>query len=257
MGMKLFKRKSKKASNDDQRENKTIGGSTKEGSDNDQILNDEAIPSGLTDESGSTSIDKREGLYEGIERSANSNEDHEENGKPKIISARDGAGKFKASQVRDSMLHQTPGYKSTRSMTVPSARESAYTGPPRYDWIDVEAAAAIKIQSIFRRHLVLAQLEKEGKSTAAMRNKIRSRHAQKKELNSEDVPTFMRFCGIGFLFADATGEDTTAINAEQTAKKDKKFMAKIEKEKSLRKFRMRQKSSVQYEEAVEVVDHVD
>ncbi len=256
MAIKLFKRKSKKAAEERETNNSDL---KKDGNDNAQALDDQAIPSGLTDESKSTSMDPNDGLYLGVESAAyNDNNNYgSENGKLKVISARDGAGKFKVSQVRDTMLHQTRGYKATRSSTVPTARESAYNGPPRYDWIDVEAAAAIKVQSIFRRHLVLTQLEKEGKSTAAMRNKIRSRHAQKKELNSEDVPTFMRFCGIGFLFADATGEDTAAINAEQRAKKDEKFNAKLEKEKKLRKFRMRQKSSVELEEAVEVVDHVD
>mmetsp|Transcript_18901 Transcript_18901/g.23812 ORF Transcript_18901/g.23812 Transcript_18901/m.23812 type:complete len:278 (-) Transcript_18901:372-1205(-) len=275
MGLKLFKRKSKKKAADD--------GEVIKERNNQTLDNDEGIPSGLTDKSNmSASIDPNEGLYIGepaenahsnesgnisTRSSDSSNNHHQETPnkqtqKFEIISARDGADKFKVSQIRDTMLHSShlsKGYKSSRTSTVPTARDSAYNGPPRYDWIDVEAAAAIKIQSTYRRHMVLTMLEREGKSTAAMRNTIRSRNAnaRKKELNSEDVPTFLRFCGFGFLFADATGEDTAAINAEQSAKRDERFNSKIEKEKKLRKFRMRQKSTVQYEEAVEVVDNVD
>lgn len=175
-----------------------------------------------------------------------------------VISAKDGADKFKVSQVRDSQLHATTGgYEVKRPATVPTAKTSAYSGPPRYDWIDVEAAATIKVQSIFRRHMVLTRLEREGKSTAAMRNKIRSRNAQKKIMSSEDVPTLFRFCGIGFLFADATGEDTVAMNEASAAKRDEKFNEKLEKDKKLRTFKMRNKPEIELEEAVEVVDNVE
>ncbi len=166
-------------------------------------------------------------------------------GKFNIVSPRTGANNdIRVSDVRDSSLHG--GYK--RASTVPTARESAYSGPPRYDWIDVEAAAAIKIQSIYRRHQVLAALEKEGKSTAAMRNRIRARNAKKISNTSEDVPLFFRFCGVGLLFSDVTGEDdefgTTGDDAYHRNSK-------------LKAFRMRQKPTVEVDEAVEVVDDVD
>lgn len=168
-------------------------------------------------------------------------------GKFNIISPSTGANNdIRVSDVRDSSLHG--GYKTKRASTVPTARESAYSGPPRYDWIDVEAAAAIKIQSIYRRHQVLATLEKEGKSTAAMRNRIRARNAKKKSNTSEDVPLFFRFCGVGLLFSDVTGEDdefgTTGDDAYDGNSK-------------LKAFRMRQKPTVEVDEAVEVVDDID
>jgi hypothetical protein len=124
-------------------------------------------------------------------------------------------GHFRPSDVYDASLRDGEGgYIHTRSSTVPTARESAFSGPPRYDWVDVESAAAIKVQSIFRRNQVLNQLEKEGKLTAAMRNRIRSRGARgKRGMASEDVPSFLRFCGIGMLFSDATGEDADALNS--------------------------------------------
>ena len=200
------------------------------------------------------SIERDDGLY----YNNHTDKENRVNGENvKVISAKDGADIFKASDVRDSMLRDQEGFRTKRITSVPSAKDSAYSGPPRYDWIDVEAAAAIKIQSTYRRHVVLTRLENEGKSTAAMRNKIRSRNARKKFWHSEDVPTMFRFCGIGYLFADATGEDTYAYEAEKTAIKDEKFNAKINKDAKLRKFRMRQKSDVGLEEAVEVVDNVD
>jgi len=72
----------------------------------------------------------------------------------------------------------------------------------------------------------------------------------------EDVPLAMRFCGIGMLFGDATGEDNDALNSS----KEIAAMKREEKQKqeaSRRKFRMRKKSSDQIEEAIEVVDNIE
>uniref|UniRef100_A0A7S4UHR9 Uncharacterized protein n=1 Tax=Ditylum brightwellii TaxID=49249 RepID=A0A7S4UHR9_9STRA len=83
----------------------------------------------------------------------------------------------------------------------PSARDSAYEGPPRYDWIDIETAAAVKVQAIFRRNQTMRELEKQGITTAAMRNRKRAMKAKKyKKMHvSEDTPSLLRFCGVGFL----------------------------------------------------------
>jgi hypothetical protein len=261
MAIKLFKRKSKKEKKEKKEKiNQNVD------QDNTSIVKQQSQsivePVGhsasTTEESiVSLNLDPNDGLFIQSRPEEVANDEAEDYNVPKIISGRDGADKFKVSDVRDTMLHNTEGFKAKRTKHVPSARDSAYSGPPRYDWIDVEAAAAIKVQSIFRRHLVLTQLEREGKSTAAMRNKIRSRHAEKKALNSEDVPLMFRFCGIGFLFADATGEDTQAINEGIAAKRDEKFNSKINKDKKLRAFRMRQKTNIELEEAVEVVDNID
>ncbi|GAX22791.1 hypothetical protein FisN_24Lh062 [Fistulifera solaris] len=72
----------------------------------------------------------------------------------------------------------------------PTAREAAFSGPPRYDWMDIETAAAIQIQAAYRRHHVLQQLEKEGHLTAPIR--------QRQQLRS--VPNLLACCGVGFLF---------------------------------------------------------
>lgn len=179
------------------------------------------------------------------------NENEDEN---KVVSGKD-QGKYRPSDVYDTHQRKN-GYKHKRSQTVPSARDAAYTGPPRYDWIDVESSAAIKIQSIFRRNQCLNLLEEEGKSTAAMRNRIRSRQADTaKHASSEDVPTIFRFCGIGLLFGEVTGEDNDALNSNNTGKD--KIAEKEKKESIKRRFRFKKKKSEQVEEAIEVVENVD
>jgi len=175
-------------------------------------------------------------------------------------------GSFKPSEVFDKGLHgkQNTGYKYTRPTAVPSAKESAFSGPVRYDWVDVESSAAVKIQSIFRRNQALDRLEKEGKTTASMRNKVRKRQAGTRGKASEDTPTFLRFCGLGMIFSDATGEDNLVLNDDDAMNNDelvglskKKMQTMEEKEKKARKFRMRKKSSDQIEEAIEVVDNIE
>lgn len=96
-------------------------------------------------------------------------------------------------------------------------------------------------------------------STIATRNRVRSRQANRNgnlNMAGEDVPLAMRFCGIGMLFGDATGEDNDALNSS----KEIAAMKREEKQKqeaSRRKFRMRKKSSDQIEEAIEVVDNIE
>ena len=51
-----------------------------------------------------------------------------------VVTSRD-QGQFLASMVRTKS--ESKGYKNERCPTSPSARDSAYSGPPRYDWIDV------------------------------------------------------------------------------------------------------------------------
>mmetsp|Transcript_20782 Transcript_20782/g.30721 ORF Transcript_20782/g.30721 Transcript_20782/m.30721 type:complete len:248 (-) Transcript_20782:194-937(-) len=176
------------------------------------------------------------------------------------IIASSNQGKFRPSDVYDSSLHdpESQGYKHKRASTVPTAKESAFSGPVRYDWVDVESAAAIKVQSIFRRNQALGLLEKEGRSTSDMRNKIRMREAKKngKVMASEDTPAILRFCGIGMLFGDATGEDADALNSKNELGLQK-LQQKEAKESKKRLFRMRKKSTDQIEEAIEVVDNID
>mmetsp|Transcript_3641 Transcript_3641/g.4132 ORF Transcript_3641/g.4132 Transcript_3641/m.4132 type:complete len:267 (-) Transcript_3641:148-948(-) len=176
------------------------------------------------------------------------------NGLPVISS--DYKSHFRPSDVMGSQQSNT-GFKDLRSGTVPRLQESAYAGPPRYDWVDVECAAAIKVQSIFRRNCVITRLEREGKLTASMRNKLRSRQSRKTNKVSEDVPALLRFCGIGFLFNDALGGDSDALNEKEKSRSEDNRQLRLAQDETNRKFRMRSRRGEIVEEAVEVVEEVE
>jgi len=170
-----------------------------------------------------------------------------------VISSSNPEDHFRASDVMGGEETKT-GFKDLRSTTVPSLRDSAYSGPVRYDWVDVESAAAIKVQSIYRRNRVITQLEKEGKLTASMRNKMRSRKSRKTNKVSEDVPALFRFCGIGFLFNDALGGDSDALNAKEKSKSEDNKQLRLAQDEMNRRYRMRNKRGERVDEAIEVVD---
>lgn len=90
-----------------------------------------------------------------------------------------------------------------------------------------------------------------------MRNRLRRKEAgfAGRLMAGEDVPTFMRFCGIGMLFGDATGEDNDVLNS-QKEEGLKRLQKKEKEEQKKRKFRMRKKKEEQLEEAIEVVDNI-
>eukprot|EP00560_Eucampia_antarctica_P000059 CAMPEP_0197832524 /NCGR_PEP_ID=MMETSP1437-20131217/15218_1 /TAXON_ID=49252 ORGANISM="Eucampia antarctica, Strain CCMP1452" /NCGR_SAMPLE_ID=MMETSP1437 /ASSEMBLY_ACC=CAM_ASM_001096 /LENGTH=257 /DNA_ID=CAMNT_0043435951 /DNA_START=1 /DNA_END=774 /DNA_ORIENTATION=+ len=137
----------------------------------------------------------------------------------------------------------------------PTAKDSAFSGPPRYDWIDIETAATVKVQSIVRRNQVMDQLTRQNVSTAAMRNRVRAKgNRRKKAMASEDVPGLLRFCGIGFLFGDATGEDQDVLNANEKVLFLKERLQKEMEDAKKRKLRLRKKSSQNLLESVEVVE---
>lgn len=50
-------------------------------------------------------------------------------------------------------------------------------------------------------------LHDQGRTTALMRNRLRSSTVRSKRVVAgEDVPDIFRFCGVGFVFGDATAE---------------------------------------------------
>lgn len=135
----------------------------------------------------------------------------------------------------------------------PSAREAAFSGPPRYDWIDIETAAAVKVQAAYRRNKVMWELEKEGVSTQAMRNRARRREARQRLAASEDAPDLLRCCGVGLLFGDATEEDEAAARAREKELYLEKKRAKAEREEKLRRtYRKKAESSDEIMECLEV-----
>jgi hypothetical protein len=139
----------------------------------------------------------------------------------------------------------------------PTAREAAFGGPPRYDWIDVETAAAVKVQAAYRRNKAMDELQAQGVSTAAMRNRARRRKARHDMQVSEDTPSLFRCCGLGLAFGDGTEEDFEAARLAEKERYEEKKREKAEREAELRKYSHRYKNKkpgVQMVEAVEVVE---
>mmetsp|Transcript_44903 Transcript_44903/g.108993 ORF Transcript_44903/g.108993 Transcript_44903/m.108993 type:complete len:340 (-) Transcript_44903:2702-3721(-) len=100
-------------------------------------------------------------------------------------------------------------YNNTGSTKPPPARTAAFKGPPRFDWIDIEYAAATKIQSIQRRNMVMSDLEARGYTTSAIRNAKRRRKASNRSYRQkmaahEEVPAVFSCCAMGLAFGDAT-----------------------------------------------------
>jgi hypothetical protein len=73
-----------------------------------------------------------------------------------------------------------------------------------------ETAAAVKLQSVFRRNKVMKYLEDEGRTTAVIRNRSRRRKARmsdKSRSGGADIPNIFACCGVGLAFGDATEEN--------------------------------------------------
>jgi hypothetical protein len=126
---------------------------------------------------------------------------------------------LKQNDKRPSVSHNNklfPQHHPVVNEQAPPAREAAFSGPPRYDWMDIvrpvkyffvaiviffyltifffsfskETAAALQIQAAFRRHRILQQLENAGHSTVAIRQRQQRRSR----------PNLLACCGVGFLF---------------------------------------------------------
>lgn len=76
----------------------------------------------------------------------------------------------------------------------------------------------------------MAELEKQGITTAAIRNRSRRRQARmdaKGNTGSADVPNIFDCCGVGLAFGDSTEEDYDAMRQYQ---RDLYLQKKKEKE---------------------------
>lgn len=138
----------------------------------------------------------------------------------------------------------------------PPAEQAAYAGPPRYDWVDIETAAAIKLQAAYRRRLVMNMMEEEGHTTAAVRNMARRRQAAR-EASSNPAQDFINLfacCGVDLglgggnkeKFWDYTRELETARYAETSRERN-------EREEELRRRYQRKPPRESLVENVEVV----
>lgn len=138
----------------------------------------------------------------------------------------------------------------------PPAREAAFHGPPRFDWMDIETNAAMKIQSVYRRNKVMNQLEKKGHSTSAIRNRKRRRKASRgKPVASADVPSIFSCCAVGLAFGDATEDDDAAYREFQKKQYEERVKQQQMHEDAIRKLYLRsQGAGIKVVEQIEVVE---
>ncbi|GKY91609.1 hypothetical protein MPSEU_000132800 [Mayamaea pseudoterrestris] len=156
---------------------------------------------------------------------------------------------------------RVPDVREVKLDQAPTAREAAFGGPPRYDWIDIETAAAIKVQSAFRRNKTLRDLEKDGVSTAAIRNAQRRRKAQQKGLHAgtADIPSIFQCCGVGLAFGDATEEDYETSRQHEKEQYEERKKAREQREAQLRQnyIKTQREKQTSIEEIIEVVDEAE
>lgn len=118
---------------------------------------------------------------------------------------------------REVMQSQQSGssLEEVMSDSVRNVNESSLSRSPEYNVNDVETEAVIKVQTNYRRYLVIKQLEKEGKVTESKFNKERSSHSCDNDTDGEDLSSLSRFCGLGLLFNGALGGDSRASNLKE------------------------------------------
>lgn len=124
----------------------------------------------------------------------------------------------------------------------PPAAESAFEGRPRFDWIDVEYHAATRIQTIFRRHIVLKEMERAGLTTSYIRNRKRQRKAKFFQVDSAAPDLGFGCCGVlNFGNDDFDAADNIAFLEYQRKRYEAKTRAQKEREEFLSKSYLEQK----------------
>jgi len=154
-----------------------------------------------------------------------------------------------------------PTKGNTKGNQPPPAREAAFHGPPRFDWMDIESNAAIKIQSVQRRNVVMNDLEARGLSTAAIRNRKRRCLAAKEAhpymtSQSQDAPSIFACCAVGLAFGDATEDGDDAYRLLEKRKYEDRQQQQAVHEEALRRQYMTKHgiNPGKIVEALEVVD---
>lgn len=144
----------------------------------------------------------------------------------------------------------------------PPARTSAFSGPPRFDWIDIEYAAATKIQAIQRRNRVMENLESMGLTTSAIRNAKRRRKFTSKKHKAksyeEDSSTVFNCCAMGLAFGDDSDlYDDIAYKQHQKQAYEEKVKQRDEYEDQIRTKYMRERGMLDSLQMLEKVDAVE
>lgn len=122
---------------------------------------------------------------------------------------------------------------SLLSSIPPPAAQSAFDGPPRFDWIDVEYHAATRVQKVFRRHLVLQGMEQLGMSTSYIRNRKRERKAKSSFFPSDAAAPDFGFacCSMGLAYGDGDFDPADSIAYKEFHRKQYEEKTKAQKER--------------------------
>mmetsp|Transcript_663 Transcript_663/g.1529 ORF Transcript_663/g.1529 Transcript_663/m.1529 type:complete len:191 (-) Transcript_663:169-741(-) len=134
----------------------------------------------------------------------------------------------------------------------PKAAVAAFSGPPRYDWIDIETAAAIKLQAVFRRRMV----EKELVSKGIKPPSYSRREKREKELH-DDMPKFLRMCGLGLIFGGLSREEKLAERRDKERdERQKRLDMEKKQEEKKRQYHKKKIAQQLLLEEVEVVEDI-
>lgn len=131
--------------------------------------------------------------------------------------------------------------------TPPLAAESAFGGRPRFDWIDVEYNAATRIQKIFRRHLVVREMQQAGLTTSYIRNRKRQRKARttfysaSSEEEEETADLGFGCCSMGMVFGNEDTADRFAYKEYHRKRYEHKNKSRNEREEYLSQSYLEQK----------------
>lgn len=106
----------------------------------------------------------------------------------------------------------------------------------------------------------MANMNKQGLSTSAIRNRRRRRKATQKNQRSRaaqsgDAPSLFQWCGAGLAFGDATEDDEDAYREFEKKRYEERHKQQAAHEEALRKKFLREKGDKgTVIEAVEVVE---
>jgi len=129
----------------------------------------------------------------------------------------------------------------------PPAAKAAFDGPPRFDWIDIEHNAATRVQKVFRRHLVLQEMEHEGLTTSYIRNRRRQRKAKANffptSVDGNAPELGFGCCSMGMAFGNSNFDpsDTIAYKNFQRKQYEEKTKAQKDREEFLSQSYLEQK----------------
>lgn len=106
--------------------------------------------------------------------------------------------------------------------------KSRFFGQPQ------ETAAAVRVQAAYRRDKAMRDLEKQGITTVAIRNRARTRQRRRPGMMNGDMSSLFCCGAIGFSLEDFTPDDYAAQKEYQKSMYEEKKKSKMQREEQLR-----------------------